>query len=649
MSALAGLVRFDGGSADPDTVSRMIDCVEHRGPDWRGVWSAGAGGAASLGYCCRRSGPAQPLDEQPIIDPFTGSALVFDGRLDNRRELGRVLAVADVDLRSDAQLVLASYARWGRDAVAHLLGDFAFALWDPAQRRLLLSRDALGLRAISYVRQPRLTAFATESRQLLRVEGVGRNPNLGFFAEWLAGRMSHPTETIFQGVERLPPAHIAAITDGGVELTRYWDIDPLREIRYKDDRHYVEHFRTLYRDAVRARLRGHDRVGVLLSGGLDSASIVGMAARSSTGVETRAYTLAFNGLPDSDDEESAACVARACNVPFFCAHFQPTALEFYVGLAAVLEDTIPAPVGDGRVTLATEAARDGCGLLLDGSGGDEWFGGAHQHTADLLRSGRLIAAVNQLLSDAARPDFVDGIGVLAKSSIWPLFPAPLRRGIKRLLPQPDRVPRGIARQFAAQVALVDRTTAPLTDPRFASIATGTIYVAATHPYCAYSWDEVARHDALCGIDLAAPLLDRRLAEFAIALPEEQRWGGSDTKRVLRDAMEGFVPPSTRLRPKADGASAQVTELSRLHVTNAFGAMQLADEGIIDRAAVDDMHREMMNLFAAADPAYKIVANELWTIALGECIWRGVFGLCAALPAHRGWQPAHALAFGGARG
>ena len=639
VSALAGLVRFDSNPADAASVSRMIDCVAHRGADWRSVWTHGS---VSFAYRWRRIGPSQPVDRQPLVDPRSGVAVVMDGRLDNRRELCDDLEVDDVDQFSDAQLVLAAYARWDVEAVTHFLGDFAFALWDSGMQRVHLVRDALGMRGLSFTEGPDFVAFATEPRQLLRVNGVDRRPNLGFFAEWVAGRMSHPSQTIFTNIERVQPAHIITFTPKGRRTSRYWDIDPRREIRYRHDREYVEHFRSLYRLAVRARLRGLDRVGVFLSGGLDSSSLVAMASRVEAGdrpVAVRAYSLTCDGLPDGDYEHSAIAVAEFCRVPIERVPLRHTRAEFYVGMARTLEDTIPSPVGDGRAALARQAATDGCHVVFDGTGGDEWFGGAHQYAADLLKAGRLLATVRQLRAAAHTVEGHSAVE-LAKSSVWTLVPDSLRAPLKRILPRRDRMPRGFDRAFGERLGLIERITTPLTDRRFASIATGTAYATATHPITSYAWEEIARQDALCGVELAAPLMDRRLAEFAMAIPEEQRWLGTQSKRVLRGAMAGLLPDSTFHR-KADAASVQLSELRFLHDNGTFRSMELVDEGVIDQAGVNSMYGEMLDLFAAADSRYKMLADQLWTIFLGECIWRALFGRNAgrAAPSEAACKPA----------
>ncbi len=632
MSALAGIVRFDGGPADVATVDRMIDCVEHRGADWRDVWTDGA---AVLAYRWQRTGSVQPVDAQPLASRATRAALVFDGRLDNRSDLTGELDLRDDDSVSDAAMVLAAYGRWGRDMVPHLLGDFAFALWDARTRRLILARDPRGVRSIAYAVVGECVAFATEPRQLLRVAGVDGGPNLGFLGERLSGLVTHQSDTIFLGIHRVPAAHLLTATSPDVRLVQHWEIDPHRELRYADDAQYAEHLRELYGRAIGARLRGLDRASVLLSGGLDSSSIVGMASRLNPGgrpVEVRAYNHALRGFPDSDEERDAERVARHCGVPFVPIPFQGADLDHHLDNARRLEDTMPGALGASDDTLASRMANDGGRVVLAGVGGDEWFAGAYQHSTDLFRSGRLVAGARQLWADGHHPDAFHGVGVFARTCLWALAPGPVRRAIKQVLPKRNLVPAGFNRAFAGEVSLVERITLPPADRRFPTLAAAVIYAAAMHPDAVYMWDEGARQTSLFGGELSAPLLDRRLAEFAMAIPEEQRWSGRDTKRVLRAAMAGILPEDIRMRKrKSDPGAVQFAELERLHQQGAFARMELADAGVLDGAAVGSMYREMVRLFADGQVRYKVLACRLWTFFAGECAWRTLFGRTARLP------------------
>ncbi len=629
MSALAGIVRFDGGPPDVTTVARMIDCVEHRGRDRRDVR---ADGAAALAYRWQRTGPTQPVDAQPLFDRQACLALVFDGRIDNRPDLAADLAVLDDDSVSDAALVLTAYRRWGSDMLPRLLGDFALALWDERERRLTLARDPRGVRALSYAVVGDCVAFATEPRQLLRVKGVDGAPNLGFFAERLTGIVSHRSNTIFAGVQRVPAAHVVTATSTaatGIIVGPHWDIDPARELRYADEAQYAEHLLELVERAVAARLRGLERVAVLLSSGLDSASIAGTACRGNprgSPVEVRAYNLGFPACPDADEEPGARRTAKHLGAPFLSVALRPSIPQDDLERATHLEDTMPGAFGVGEGVLTASMARDGCRVVLSGIGGDEWFSGAYLHTADMIRKGRILAGIRQLWHDGHNPDAFHGVGVLATSCLWALTPEPIKWAVRRARPPADRTPPGFDRAFAASVALVERIAPEPIDTRFSTLAGGAAYRAAMHPHGIYAWEEIARQVSLSGCELSAPLLDRRIAEFAASVPEEQRWSGRHTKRVLRAAMAGIVPDDVRIaQPKRDPGAAVFAQVERAYSAGTLQNLELVDAGMLDRAAVDGMYREMVRLFDNGQNRYKVLAYRLWTFLTGDCVWRTLFG------------------------
>ena len=167
MSALAGIVRFDGGPADAGAAGRLIDSVEHRGLDWRAVWSDGS---AALAFRWHRTGRTQPIDQQPLVDRLgSGSAvaIVFDGRLDNRRDLASLLPVDDAPSVPDAAIVLAAYRRFGTDVVARLLAILRSRFGMPESGASSSRAIPRGVRSMSYAVVSGGVAFATEPRQLL--------------------------------------------------------------------------------------------------------------------------------------------------------------------------------------------------------------------------------------------------------------------------------------------------------------------------------------------------------------------------------------------------------------------------------------------------------------------------------------------------
>ena len=622
MSAIAGVVDFHGGPVDPALVARMIappqPCdLEVRGPLHRS--------SSALAFCGRRAGGA--TCDQPLIDSRSDCAIVFDGRIDNRQDVAGRLGVADSARRSDARLVLDGYTSRGLDVIPGLSGDFAFAIWDGRARQLILVRDPLGVRQVCFAPVPQGLAFATDARQLLEIDGVDRRPNMGFFAEWMAGWITHPSDTIYQGIHRVPAAHVLTASASGVRRDRYWDIDPDRRLHYRDDAEYACHFRELFASSVRSRVRSADRVAIALSGGIDSSAITAMAAHVTTTepADLRAYNISYPGLPEADEDHYARLVADTHGVPLVTIPYVGRA-DNYLRAPLLLRDMAPGGVGAVDVGFYETVAADGCGLVLDGTGGDEWFRGTAYHAADLLRQGRLIAAVRRLREHASHCGSIHGLLAVAKGPVWAACPFALRRAIKRVLPARDVVPRLFRRDFARSVNLVERITEPNYDGRFSTFAAGAVYRDATCEHGAYNWHEDVRLAAAFGMEMSAPFQDRALAEFAVALPEEQRWSKGRAKRVIRNGMHDLMPPVVLGRDdKGNGSEAQFVEIRQLHEAGAFDGLQLAAAGVVDATEIEPMFRSMCDMFSRNDLHYEIQASQLWLLFCAECTWRALFG------------------------
>src|SRR5438067_551558 len=296
MSGIAGIVS-SGTEADPALLMRMLSALAHRGPDGEGQW---ASGPIALGHRLLAVEPGAPQDKQPAADTLGERRLVWDGRLDNRGELTAALA-GDLDRRdvSDADLVLAGYRRWGEDIVGRLVGDFAFALWDGITRTMLCARDALGVRPLYYHHGGRGLLFASEVGALLEDRSVPRRPDDATVVDFLRMRAGEVGATFFEGIRRVPPAHLLRLSGNRLTLHRYWTPDLSRTVRYPRDEDYHEAFRALFGEAVRCRLPASGPAAILLSGGIDSTLVAAMAAAvrdPAPAAPLTAITLVYDGF-----------------------------------------------------------------------------------------------------------------------------------------------------------------------------------------------------------------------------------------------------------------------------------------------------------------------------------------------------------------
>src|SRR5450759_488270 len=304
MSGIAGICNLDGRPVDRMLLQRMTDVIAHRGPDGIGHWIDGSVG---FGHLMLHTTPESLGEKQPLSYEPGNLCLTLDGRVDNRKELRVALESKGCAPRTDtdAELVLRAYECWGEDCPQHIIGDFAFAIWDGRNRKLLCARDLLGVRPFYYHFDGRAFTFSSELRPLLEMPGFERRLNPGMLGEYLCDNVTSLEETLYQNILRLPPAHRLVLQDDALHIARYFQFDPGKSIRYASDDEYAEHFFDVFREVVSCRLRSQAPVALFLSGGLDSCSILGMAGQlvregAITNGQLAAYTLAFSD-PSADE------------------------------------------------------------------------------------------------------------------------------------------------------------------------------------------------------------------------------------------------------------------------------------------------------------------------------------------------------------
>jgi asparagine synthase (glutamine-hydrolysing) len=278
MSALAGIWNFDGNPGAGEACARMLAAQAIYGPHDNTQWNAGA---IALGRRLFRTLPEDAYDRQPLSGGGGRYTLVADLRLDNRDDLIRDLQIPPERARTlaDAAILLAAWERWQEACFEHLVGDYAFALWDESENRLVLARDALGQRPLHYHRRKNFLAFASMPKGLHAVAEIPRAPDEERIAEFLALLPESGSQSFFKDIERVEAGHFAVITAGGVTARRHWE-PRRRTIRLGGAEDYAEGLRHHLDEAVRARLRGSNGVvGAHLSSGFDSSAVTTSAAR----------------------------------------------------------------------------------------------------------------------------------------------------------------------------------------------------------------------------------------------------------------------------------------------------------------------------------------------------------------------------------
>lgn len=546
MSGIAVIWNRDGRPVDPAVMARMTQLMAHRGPDGEQHWTQGS---IALGHraldTTHQEGSAMGL----LRDDAAGLCLTFDGRIDNQEELRSRLGLgASPGDAGDEQLVLAAYRKWGAECPTHLLGDFAFAIWDEPRRQLFCARDPLGVRPLFHARLGDTIVCATEICALFALEGLTREPNLAILAARLLRKCVEFDDTLYKGVFRIPMAHSLTVTREGARLQRYWDINPGHQIRYRSDREYAEHFRELFFEAVRARLRSTQPIAALLSGGLDSSSIVCAAESIRKNTKTtqprlETFSMVFDRLSSCDERPFMDEVINRYGgkAHFYVADrdLAVAAIEGhrrYPGLLYSPQGMILGAMLDGM----REA---GFRVMLDGTGGDELAGNGFRHLMALTRRGKWLS-LSALVGEYASTYQISPWRLFYDTCFKPALPASVRALYRRMKSPTRTAPNPtVVREDAlgwtgasdrmAQVPPIPAFREPVQAEMYAAIFTGWAPTVLTENY------ELIV--AYAGIEMRQPFRDRRLVEFALALPPSQLWRNGWSRFGFRNAMQSIVP------------------------------------------------------------------------------------------------------------
>ena len=276
MSAVVGLFYFDRRPVTDAMLQPAVDELAQCGGDGSGIWTTDGVG---LGHQMRHITPESLHEELPWVN--ADIAITADGRIDNREELFDQLSVPR-SIRgnvSDSKLILSCYQRWGRACAHHLIGEFAFVIWDGRARELFCACDHVGTRPLFYYRSPSCFAIATDVRGLWALPEVPKALNEGEVAGYLVGGYRPGNQTLYHGISRLTLGRYLCVSERDVQESTYWAPFELPEIRLKSRANYGQELRALMDEAVGCRLRTDFPVATHISGGLDSSSIAVLAAR----------------------------------------------------------------------------------------------------------------------------------------------------------------------------------------------------------------------------------------------------------------------------------------------------------------------------------------------------------------------------------
>ena len=525
MGAIAGWIATHSRAPDAAALVPSLEALAHRGN----------GGAADIFTCRAESGHCVVLG-QSHYDPNSEIALVLDGVIANRLELGKRLAARGYafDGESCARLLVRAYERWDKEVVHHLRGAFAFALWDARKERLMLARDRFGEKPLYLCEQPGALHFASQIKALVKSPGIRAQPDPGAVRDYLFYRYVPGPRTVLAGIRKLTPGSYALWQFGRLREVRYWVSPDGRTAAPTHVGDPVAAFTERLDEAVQERLPA----GVLLSGGIDSAMLVAVAAKHQ---KVRTFSAGF-----ADD--AASELARAAQVAkrFGTEHHEivlsPRDVLARLPQAVAQRDApVSRPADVALYFMAAEIARHGgAPAVLTGDGADEVLGGYRRHVAERHWGLRSLPTLLLLAAPLAgrRPRLRTALASL-RTRDWR-----------------ERCVRWIGVEGNGLLGkLVTAAPAPDQPPFDAAPGASGLRRALYFDQSTWLPDNVLertdRMTMAASLEARAPFLDHRLVELVSALPDDQRVRGFATKWILRQAarplLAGLAPRKAGFR------------------------------------------------------------------------------------------------------
>ncbi|MBI2192557.1 MAG: asparagine synthase (glutamine-hydrolyzing) [Planctomycetes bacterium] len=627
MCGICGLVTLDRSELPTaGQVEAASGLLQHRGPDGSGVYLSpeGEGPHAALGHR-RLSIIDLEGGRQPMTNEDGSVWITFNGEIYNFLELRHDLEARGhrFQTRSDTEVILHAYESYGEECVRRLRGMFAFALWDNRSKRLLLARDRLGQKPLFYCRLGDLLAFASQPGPLFALCPIERRLDPRALDAYLAYQyVPHPL-SIYEGIQKLPPAHYLVYENRQVRLEGYWQLDLERRETLSEDDACLR-LREALRESVRLRLVSDVPIGAFLSGGIDSTIIVGlMAQEMDRPVET--FTIGFDE-PEYNEIEFARTVSRRFSTAHHELFVRPQALEILPQIAECFDE----PFADSSAIptyYLSRLTRQSVKVALTGDAGDENFAGYDRYKA--VRLARILDRVPVARS-------LLGLG------LWQRCPVPAHarstfRRVQRLLdgialPERRRYFRWISilsdrtRQHLYTPAFRDRVAAfdpcELLDRHFARAEGLDPVAAATYvDLCTYLPDDLlVKVDVTSmahSLEARSPFLDHPFVELAASLPVRYKLRGFQDKYILKRAFADLFPETVRRRrkmgfgvPLARWFRHEVRELLRDRLLDGWATRQ----GILQPRGIQRLVQEHLEERRDHSHAlWSLLMLELWAV------------------------------------
>ncbi|MBI3591537.1 MAG: hypothetical protein HY094_09215 [Candidatus Melainabacteria bacterium] len=626
MTAIFGVYFYNKIPVELTSLQRMLEISSHQGPDYSGLWNEGPIG---LGNCLLRTTTESVSEKLPLLK--NNLVLTADARIDNRSELLATLKLSPSI--SDSELILNTYEKWGENCVQNLVGDFAFVIWDKSNQKLFCARDALGVRPFYYYKGGDFLAFASDPEAIFTLIFVNKQLNREALFNYLTGNFRDSEITEFKNLFRLRPAHTLTVSENSLKYRQYWDVKPDYLLELKNIDEYEELFLDVFKKSIKDRLRTNSNAGVLLSGGLDSSSILctieDLRNKNKITQSVSAYSAVFPKESFNEEEYVLSIQKRwGSKIDFISPRLTLPLWQF--------SELIPS-YGLPLITpqfyifqdLVQKASKNGIKVLLSGHGGDEFMDSSSSLAFELMFSGHPIEALNHINNFAKFHEikYFNILNYFTRRILAKFIPRDLKEFYN--FHEFSKEYTWIQKKHLKEV-FDDYRTSPwyLKGKNIRNDLRKTLYSSIHHGYYKRVIEECSRIALNFGsIELRMPFYDRRLVELVFSFPGSIMAYSGKPKGILRKALNSEFPKTILNRRVKSGYTFIMNkELIIKHpekVNNLLSSPALEDLGFISskiaRAEYDNYCQRNVNQLNRAN-----ISTSLWNLLTLESWLQNTF-------------------------
>ncbi len=634
MCGLSGIFNLDGKPINTADLLKMSRTIRHRGPDDEGFLLVDTSQnsvlhcsheetileirsrtpvlpqqtSSNLGIAYRRLAiiDLSPAAHQPMTDPEGQIWLCFNGEIYNYLEIRQELIALSHTFKtnSDSEVLIHAYLQWGVSCLQKFIGMFAFVIYDHRDKRLFIARDRMGVKPLNYYFKDQQFIWASEEKQIVSFIPHKLNPDTTRILEFLKwNRQLEETDTFFNEIKQLAPAHYLLIEDGKLEIKKYWAIPVPTENQLLSEQESKEQVRELLNDSITLRLRSDVPLGIALSGGIDSSSVCCLA-RKLTNQSIKTFSVYYEG--EKYDERKY--IQSVLDLGGFSSQFHTGSQEINLNDLTRWTYHQDAPTSGGSPYSAYLNYRNvrqaGIIVLLNGQGGDELFAGYPYFFKYYLA---------QCVANNLYKEYIQTLFGLTKS-----------QGLKQALSHSYLAAQVLKGSPSALKILEHKKYAsadlyPDSQLKFNPFQNRSLLSTAlqnaiqmTHLPHMLRWED--RNSMAHSIESRVPFLDHRLVERSFYIPDHLKLHRGETKYILRQSMRGLVPDLILNRTDKIGFASPTTEWTQTNLKSAILDMAHSQEFLSrtwwNGPKIQRMLNKNSNEFAQHE-LWRIFTTEIW--------------------------------------